>query len=472
MNNRNNRNIIGGIITMKKRILSTLLAGALAATVVAGSAVSASAKVNENGTYDPENVQTNTYMFAMPGAWESDYWKTNENIAGIYWWTGADVPKDNFSHEWPGYAVAKVEQDPVAVAGQTPAEIKNLYSTPVPKDTTMIIFNNHINGGMPSEPGFDKKKFDAAKQIKDTGAVYNYIGYDDYQYKDMWIIAYNAFCDQLGYPRVKWDTTTNEVTKAEKAMIKAIFGPSNKIKDNEKKLCADVGFDMPENPVYDRKDEEGFDPDDFVIEEFGDYAFNFFVDMENDNCLVQNFDKMVYVCNLEPNSMTISTTIVKEGMPTFGGDFFFYYGNGEYGVYPTKEMCIEKLGITFDQEGKAVAPAGLSVDTYGNVVKPAPGLGFEGKDTTMMVYGNFTGDYYEKKDPVEIPTADPSTTTIPAAATDATSATKATSDSANSKTNSANGTVATGEFSFAAIIFVVVLAGLGTVYFTRKKYNK
>jgi hypothetical protein len=167
---------------------------------------------------------------------------------------------------------------------------------------------------MSSEPDFDKNKFDAAKQIKDTPSVYNYIGYDDYQYKDLWIIAYNAFCDQLGYPRVKWDTTTNEVTKAEKAMIKAIFGPSNKIKDKDKKLCADAGFDMPENPVYDREDEEDFDPDDFVIEEFGDYAFNFFVDMENGNGLVQNFDNMVYVCNLEPNSMTISTTIVPEGM--------------------------------------------------------------------------------------------------------------------------------------------------------------
>ena len=53
---------------------------------------------------------------------------------------------------------------------------KNLYSTAVPKETTMIIFNNHINGGMPSEPDFDQKKFDAAKQIVDTPSQYQIIG--------------------------------------------------------------------------------------------------------------------------------------------------------------------------------------------------------------------------------------------------------------------------------------------------------
>ena len=455
---------------MKKRILSTLLAGALAATVVAGSAVSASAKVNENGTYDPAGRDTNTYMFAMPGAWESDYWKTNENIAGIYWWTGSDVPKDNFAHEWPGYAVARVEQDPVAVAGQTPAEIKNLYSTPVPKDTTMIIFNNHINGGMPSEPDFDQKKFDAAKQIVDTPSVYNYIGYDDYQEKGLWITVYDAFCEQFGYPQIKWETDKKEVTKSEKAQIKAIFYPAAKLKDAEKELAIAALGELPEVPVYTAIEDGELDPDDFVMEDFGQYQFNFYVDMDESAGLVQGFDNMVYVCNLDPNTMTISTTIVKEGMPTFSGDFFFYYGNGEYGVYPTKEMCIEKLGITFGEDGKPVAPEGYLIDDYGNVAKMGPGNG--DKEGKLMVYGNFTGDYYEKKEPVEIPTADPSTTTIPAAATDATSATSATSDSANSKTNSANGTVATGEFAFAAIIFVVVLAGLGTVYFTRKKYNK
>ena len=79
---------------MRKRILSAVLAGTLAATVLAGSVISAGAIKKDDDSYDPGSVESNTYLFAMPGGWESDYWKTNENRAGIYWWTGADVPKD------------------------------------------------------------------------------------------------------------------------------------------------------------------------------------------------------------------------------------------------------------------------------------------------------------------------------------------------------------------------------------------
>ena len=139
---------------MRKRILSAVLAGTLAATVLAGSVISAGAIKKDDDSYDPGSVEANTYLFAMPGGWESDYWKQNENRAGIYWWTGPDVPKDNFTHEWPGYVVNRVTDE---------ENVKNLYSTPVPKETTMIIFNNHINGGMSSKTQFDKNKFDISK---------------------------------------------------------------------------------------------------------------------------------------------------------------------------------------------------------------------------------------------------------------------------------------------------------------------
>ena len=226
---------------MRKRILSAVLAGTLAATVLAGSVISAGAIKKDDDSYDPGSVESNTYLFAMPGGWESDYWKTNENRAGIYWWTGADVPKDNFTHEWPGYVVNRVT---------TEENVKNLYSTPVPKDTTMIIFNNHINGGMPSEPDFDQKKFDAAKQIVDTPSQYQIIGFDDYQSKDLWMYVWDKFAEQFDYTPIHWDKTTQEITKAEKAMMKGMFAPADKMKDEEKRLYIEnMGEEYTENPT-------------------------------------------------------------------------------------------------------------------------------------------------------------------------------------------------------------------------------
>ena len=89
-----------------------------------------------------------------------------------------------------------------------------------------------------------------------------------------------------------------------------------------------------------------------------------------------------------------------------------------------------------------------------------------------MVYGNFTGLYYLNKETPKNPTSPTSATTVPAPATNPTSATSATKGSGTTTTNSANGSVATGDFSFAAVMFVIVAAACGTFYFTRKKYNK
>ena len=433
---------------MRKRILSAVLAGTLAATVLAGSVISAGAIKKDDDSYDPGSVESNTYLFAMPGGWESDYWKTNENRAGIYWWTGADVPKDNFTHEWPGYVVNRVT---------TEENVKNLYSTPVPKDTTMIIFNNHINGGMPSEPDFDQKKFDAAKQIVDTPSQYQIIGFDDYQSKDLWMYVWDKFAEQFDYTPIHWDKTTQEITKAEKAMMKGMFAPAAKMKDEEKRLYEEnMGEDLPEMPVYVAIEEGELDPEEFEIAEFGKYSKNFYIEMEQGDGIAQMFDNMVYVCNMDPNSMKISKTIVPEGMPTFSGDFFFYYGNGEYGTWPTKDLMLEKTGITVGEDGKPVAPEGYLIDDYGNVAKMGPGA--DGKEAKLMVYGNFTGLYYENKKPPEIPTSPTSATTVPAPATNPTSATSATKGSGTTTTNSANGSVATGDFSFAAVMFVIAVA--------------
>ncbi|MEF2884729.1 MAG: hypothetical protein U0P28_06055 [Ruminococcus sp.] len=254
-------------------------------------------------------------------------------------------------------------------------------------------------------------------------------------------------------------------------MMKGMFAPADKMKDEEKRLYIEnMGEDLPEMPVYVAIEEGELDPEEFEIAEFGKYSKNFYIEMEQGDGIAQMFDNMVYVCNMDPNSMKISTTIVPEGMPTFSGDFFFYYGNGEYGTWPTKDLMLEKTGITVGEDGKPVAPEGYLIDDYGNVAKMGPGA--DGKEAKLMVYGNFTGLYYENKETPEIPTSPTSATTVPAPATNPTSATSATKGSGTTTTNSANGSVATGDFSFAAVMFVIVAAACGTFYFTRKKYNK
>ena len=420
---------------MRKRILSVILAGALSASIVATGVVTASATKNADDTYTPSaGVEAKTYKFAMPGAWMRDYWVKNENCAGIYWWTGSDKPGDVFSHDWPGYKVKTV----------TEGDVKNLYSTPVPADANQIIFSNHIDGGMPNTEGFLQERFDAACQIKDTPAQYYSFMESSYYTKGLWKYVWDKAADAVEMDHVNWSDDETQMTKDEATEVASIY---DELKDQEIEL---------------------------EIPEFGDYSKNFYVEMENDDGIAQSFDNMVYVVNLDPNTMTISTTIVPEGKINYGGDWFFYYGNGEYGTWPTKELLKENTGIDFDEQGNVILPADSKyvIDNYGTVNQVK--VSSDGKEQKLMVYGNFTGKYFEDKTAPEPPSVPTQPTTVaPTASPDATSATGATKgSSSNSSTNSANGSVATGDFSFAAVIFVVVVGALGVFYFSRKKYNK
>ena len=421
---------------MRKRILSVVLAGALSASIVATGVVTASATKNPDDTYTPTpGVTAKTYSFAMPGAWMSDYWTKEENCAGIYWWTGSDTPGSVFTHDWPGYKVLTVSE----------GDVKNLYSTPVPADANQIIFSNHIDGGMPNTEGFLQERFDAACQIKDTPAQYYSFMESSYYTKGLWKYVWDKAADAVEMDHVNWSDDETQMTEDEATEVAAIY---EELKDQEIEL---------------------------EIPEFGDYSKNFYVEMENDDGIAQSFDNMVYVVNLDPNTMTISTTIVPEGKITYGGDWFFYYGNGEYGIWPTKDLLKENTGIDFDDQGNVILPTDskLIIDDYGTVNQVYTAK--DGTQQRLMVYGNFTGKYYEDKTVPEgptVPTAAP-TTAAPTAKPDATSATGTTKGSStNPSANGANGAVATGDFSFAVVLFVVVIGAAGVFYFSRKKYNK
>ena len=346
-----------------KRITAAATAAVMAVTVTAVSLTNASATKNPDDTYTPSRgVEAKTYRFAMPGCWQSDYWRQNENCAGIYWWTGADTPGSVFTHDWPGYKMTRVAE----------AGVENLYSSPVPADANQIIINNHIDGGMPGTEGFLQERFDAACQINDTQSVYYAFMESPYYTKDLWKYAWDKAADEVGRT-IDWSDDETRMTSEEATQISDIY------------------------------DEllEAVDDDDFVLDipEFGNYAKNFYVETENGDGIAQSFDNMVYVVNLDPNTINISTTLIPEGKITYGGDWFFYYGNGEYGTWPTKELLEEHTGIFFDGNGNPVLPEGsdMVVDDYGTINRVVTTR--DGVQQKLMVAGNFTGKYSSNSGP-------------------------------------------------------------------------
>ena len=66
----------------------------------------------------------------------------------------------------------------------------------------------------------------------------------------------------------------------------------------------------------------------------GDFAENFFIDDEWG--ISFNFDNMIYIINPE---LTIENPV--NGKITYGGEWYFYSGDGTYGSHPTKEASIK-----------------------------------------------------------------------------------------------------------------------------------
>ena len=236
--------------------------------------------------------------------------------------------------------------------------------------------------------------------------------------------------------------------------------------------------------LYDNYYEDFCDDPNYQITEFGDYAKNFFFD-EMDDSIYQYIDNMVYVVDFDTSRMAISPVSGKGG---FDGAFYFYYGNGEFGIWPTREMCIEKEGLTVDADGKIVyegtkknAETGED-EAFTETVDEKTGFILrehtDAYDTTtkrnFVVFGNFTGKYWSDTAAPEMPTVEPTsaaadTTTVPAADNnDATSA-QGEKSSSGTGSNDSNGSIATGDYSAAAIFGVFAIAGLGVFYFVRKR---
>lgn len=342
---------------MKKKVLGVLLAGTMVASVVGAGAMSVSAaEPTGHGTYTPSaGVDTYKYYFAIPGCWINDSTKVNNDAPGLYWWAAPDDPDTKFGHGWPGYELDKE------------ADGENLYSINAPKLASILVFNNYLDGGMDNTLPI----FSEALQCKNKNVEYYNDGdsYETYSQK-FWEYMWTLAAEKLGY-----DTTDPDFDY----------------------MSDDLYMDVLDNP-----DKIDFTP------EFGEYGKNFFSETENESGLAMNFQNMIYIVDLNPDHIEyVNQDLIPGGKPAYDGEFYFMYGNGEYGMWPTKEMALKMEGVTQKEDGTY---EGGEVDEYGTV-RNADG---------NVVVGNYTGKYYEES---EAPTVDPSK------ATDSTSSTTPTGSS-------------------------------------------
>ncbi len=425
---------------MKKKIFSIFLAGTMVASVASMSAISASADDGEGlalgdygklGNYTPSSgVKTNRLMFAMPAAWQNDTTKNEKcnGVAGIYWWSGFDTPDNKAGgHGWPGYSAQKVTGE---------EGVDNLYAIDVPTygngetgNATQIIWNNYIDGGMETDP-VKNPFYDAAAQSKDFPGQY-YSRTDEHENYD--VLFRYIYVKSMKDAGVKGADALD--IKSENFWVDA------------NKLCAAYnGEDWNKLSA----DEKTYQVDNVLdanlpdLSEFGDYASNFFDEdlVGEPDCYPAeemqgfgesfHFNNMVFVVSFDPNKMIPSPVSGKIG---YDGDFYFYYGKGEYGTWPTKELNEQYGGVS------------------GN-----------------FAMGEYVDPNYKPPVPTVVPTTEGGTVPAPSG----TDAGSSTSDggNGNDSDNNSNGAIATGQASLAVIVFIVLVAGIGVFFFSRRKYQK
>ena len=285
------------------------------------------------GTYTPTaGVLTNRLLFAMPGCWQNAY----ADSVGCYWWSGYDTPDNKAGgYGWPGYQAVS--------AGEY--GVDNLWAIDVPTygngeagDASQIIWTNYLDGGTET----DKTKnpfYDAACQTVDSVGQY----WSRADEKDLY--------DPLFRYIYKKALVQAEVEGAD-----ALDTAADSFWEDANRLAAYYnGEDWDRLDYYEKTYQVDMvldDLDELDLSEFGSYADNFFNEdyVGEDDLFPReesqgfgeafHFNNMVYVVDFSKS--VISPVTNKIG---YSGDFYFYYGNGEYGAWPTKALC-EEMGGT------------------------------------------------------------------------------------------------------------------------------
>ena len=224
-------------------------------------------------------------------------------------------------------------------------------------------------------------------------------------------------------PTIVWNNYINGGTDKEAP----IYLEAKQVSDAKVEFCCDGDSALYETEWFEEMEASYLDDQALL----GDYVDNFFYDEEYDSGFSFVYDNMIYVVDPSKTSETF------EGKMTYVADWYFYYGNGEYGTYPTKAQA-EERGTLRNIADAPEAPATPD--------EPA---------TTPTKPGE----------------VGPATDKPGQASTDPTSSTKPVSTSDTPSSTVSGGAVQTGAVSYAVILLVVLAAVSGIVVFTRKKYN-
>ena len=414
---------------MKKRIFAVALAALLLVSTFAGSMITASAadvappNPNRLPTYTPSTgVETFRLHFALPGAWIGEEGSDARKTWEKYGSTSGLYWWGSLDN--PDEAPAAASHGWPGWKMETGASIGLLGADNL---YTTLVPKNTASMIFDNfiDGGMDESypEYKAAKQTKDLTQL-EYLGQGDSDYfsKEFWDYIYDNYYD-----------------------------------------------DFVENPNY-------------QIEEFGPYAKNFFYSEEDDS-IYHYLDDMVFVVDTVNTDRAQVSPV--SGMAGLDGGFYFYYGGGEFGIWPTKELCIKQ------EELKTTTEGGTEVD-IANETKQEK-TDFVTRERTdaydlttkkdVVVFGNFTGKYWKDTSEIVVPTdpaSDPTTAPATQNATDgdgsipdpdnndAGSSSGSTSDEGTGS-NDSNGAIATGQFAGPVLLCTVLIAGLGVFYFVRKR---
>lgn len=260
---------------------------------------------------------------------------------------------------------------------------------------------------------------DACNAVSGTGNDVKWPGYKAQrdEYKSSSYGLYYVDCP-TDVPQIIWNNYTDGGEDKEAP----IYLTAKQSNDANTEFYVADDSDLYDQDWFDEM-EESFNGDKAKL---GDFADNFFHDEVYDLGFALNFDNMIFVVPAEPNGENF------QGKPTYNGDWYFYYGNGEYGTYPTKEEAEEKGTL-------------LSLENVATPEEPTP---TNPGSTDPTDPGKKPGQ----------PSTDPASATKPASTDTPTSTVS-------------GGAVQTGEATYAVILLVVLAAVSGVVVFTRKKYN-
>lgn len=106
-----------------------------------------------------------------------------------------------------------------------------------------------------------------------------------------------------------------------------VYSKAKQAKDTNVEFCSDGDSDIYDSGWFSEM-ENSYNGDKALL---GDYVENFFYDENYGFSFL--YDNMIYV--IDPTK----TSVNFEGKKIYIADWYFYYGNGEYGTYPTKKQA-------------------------------------------------------------------------------------------------------------------------------------